>query len=400
MKKIFYIVMILQPIIDVLTSLMVRFYPNIASIGQLLRAIILVAVFLFITFKTTNRRRDYSIILVLIVFSLLYLYNQYFILRNPIFLEFSAILKFNYFILLTMGFIEFLKLKLIDKSDIEKVLFINALIIFSILLISIVTKTSFFSYSYEQKGVIGWFFSANEIGVIIFLLMSVIFHKLMDKAVYLILFFLMFYIFIQIGTKVSVYGLLLPPIILLIFLLRKKNNIKEIIKVGSVFLLSGLLILFSKTIVRDFSKLNNPVVNDTILNKTNAILSGRLEFLKMIGNKFINSPINVFLLGLGHQENGVLLKGVEMDFFDILFNFGIFGFLIYLVFTLIVFKEAIFNIFKKDTSLEKYTFSVTLIIGMSIGILIGHVYLAPAVSTYLALISGYVFLREDNLKEK
>ena len=133
------------------------------------------------------------------------------------------------------------------------------------------------------------------------------------------------------------------------------------------------------------------------------IHSGRLDTMSDINVKFINSNILNKIIGLGRidiENNDEFL--IEMDYFDILYNFGILGFIIYflpaIIIAVIVIKRVIKNkiiLLLKDD--YKFCYIIVILNGLICAVA-GHTLVAPAVSIYISIVLIQLF-REYESKE-
>ena len=136
--------------------------------------------------------------------------------------------------------------------------------------------------------------------------------------------------------------------------------------------------LFTKTrtyqnmvVQNSFFKVDK-VLSLDFLNRV--IYNDRLSFLSDNYNYFKKQNIIKILFGIGLANNDI--KMVEIDIFDIIFRFGIIGFIIYII-------PIILSIsWNKLRKVDK----ISLILFLIISLTSGHVLIYPAVSIYIALI--------------
>lgn len=126
------------------------------------------------------------------------------------------------------------------------------------------------------------------------------------------------------------------------------------------------------------------------------IHSGRIETLKNIKSIFDGSSVVVKMFGLGKiggiEETYYL---TEIDYFDILFEYGYVGFAIYfmllLIFVGIIIKKLYLNGFKNYICDDnKWCYFLIIVNGLVCAVA-GHTLVAPAVSIYIAIaiVQGY-----------
>lgn len=130
------------------------------------------------------------------------------------------------------------------------------------------------------------------------------------------------------------------------------------------------------------------------------IHSGRVETLSKINSIYLKSNIITKIIGLGRidiDNNDEYL--IEIDYFDILYNFGILGFIIYfssvIIVSVMILKNVVINkigkVFEND-----YNFCYIIIITNGIICAIaGHTLVAPAVSIYIVLVLVQFFSEQE-----
>lgn len=120
------------------------------------------------------------------------------------------------------------------------------------------------------------------------------------------------------------------------------------------------------------------------------IHSGRIETLKSIKNIFDGSPVVVKMFGLG-KIGGIAETYylTEIDYFDILFEYGYVGFAIYFIPLLVFAGLIIKKIYKKGFKNcicddNKWCYFLIIANGLVCAVA-GHTLVAPAVSIYIAI---------------
>lgn len=255
------------------------------------------------------------------------------------------------------------------------------------------TNTSFTGYFEGKVGTIGWFNATNEIGAILSGLLPLIFIKGQSIWKIILLFLAIVIVFFSLGSKVTIFALLLTVLYFGIKIFKKSSNKKKIITITAPVFITGIItaiILIPKTnfyknieIHLDFLKVDSivDIFKDEHLID-HFIFSSRLTFLENTRTSYLESPITSKVLGVGFIENygtdQVNLKTIEMDIFDIFYRLGILGFILYLIPLYIVISN------KKNKSNSEEKLSLALFIFISS--LAGHVLTSPAVSIYLILI--------------
>ena len=393
-KNISFIIKIflyLQPVIDLVTSIMINYFNINITLGMIIRMIFLLFIIFFYLFvKKNNSNYKKIYLLSLLLFSITYLTIMFITKGNIIiFKELSNYLKIIYFIIL---------LKLIDKKDIKINIhdLINISIIYLLLiLIPNILNISFNSYTQGKIGSVGLFNSGNEISAILAILtpfiVNYLFMKNQNIIKKVVLTLLVLLTYFQMGSKIVIISLIISIIFNLIITIKndKNFNIKKLIYLllSLIIIVTLLIIFIPKTnfyynIVLHLNYLGINNISDLFTYNTlnRFIFSDRLSFLSITNNYFINGSIIQKLFGLGSIINPytdyIYIKSIEMDLFDIFYNIGIIGFIIYIIPLIKGFKEISKN------SLIIFSAILAIVIAM----LVGHTLLAPAVAIYIIII--------------
>ena len=162
-----------------------------------------------------------------------------------------------------------------------------------------------------------------------------------------------------------------------LFFKRTKNQKIGIIAIFIIIMLSGC-ILFTKTrtyqnmmIQQDFFKVDN-VFSLEFVNRV--IYNDRLTFLQQNFEYYKEQNIIKILFGIGMEDYNI--KMVEIDFFDIVFRYGIIG--------IIIFIGSI--VLSLNWSKIKIVEKVYIILLTIISLTSGHVLIYPAVSIYYGVL--------------
>ena len=429
--KILYIFILLQPFIDLITSLMTRFDVAIVSLGVIVRGIFIIVMLCYLFFFNRSKYRKPSIIYIvgLGVFYLLYLLTKRELLFNFEFLynEIVYIFKYSYFLILFVACINFIDQYKIDRKKIINLFILNLLVYVIMIIVPTITNTGFNSYNNnEGYGIVGWFYSANEISAILTILYPFLFLYLDRNFTFkhCIMIILTIIAIILIGTKAPYYGMLFITAFLAIYyLFNIKKKLKQFILVALIIIVSIAAKNYTPANVNLEKRIDcqNDYYNGTIVNNKETgelecqvadgqkivMLSGRDVLLKSAYEIYRDSSLvdKFFGIGFSNREvinNGWINKLVEMDFFDILFRYGIIGFIIYMLpLGMIIFKVALITFKSKfKLSLEQIIYGYGTAIGIGFGFIIGHVFGAPSVSFYLAFISVFTINLFDKEKKK
>lgn len=489
-KKILNILVILSPFIDLFISLIMYKFNKFSFIGSLIRGIILLLFLIYVlVLDKKKNNKIYNYILIIGVYSAIFLFNRFLIFPNFFTDEFVSVIKYMFFPLI-------LACTLTIESDIKNnnIFYYTALLYMAFLFIPTVTNTGILSYANGKNGNIGWFYSPNEISSIISILSPFVIvkvfnnEKIKNKIFPFIMSIIYIYTAINIGTKTPILAIFITLVVLLIINIIQniyKRSIKNNLANIFIIIIYFLALTFSLSNSKMFDNLKTQVniyykvvlkylnlnekddVNGTtennkpsksesnkpsnsenskpsnsenskpseepndINNNEKEITIGKNDMLLLENeyslfndvfvekntlnyksNKFLNILLssrdiylmqkvdnlenyNVFdyLIGIGKNQKiygEISSKNIEMDFLDILFNFGIIGFIIYYALIVyVLFKLIIYFIsnFKKIVfDYEFLALYLSVILSFVISTLSGHTMGAPSVSFMLAVV--------------
>ena len=413
MKKLIYFIFLLLPFIDLTSSIMTRFTDISMSVGAILKGLLLIFLVIYTLFFTKSKYKKVSIIYIIlaIIFSLAYL------LTKPIFWNFGIIFnEINYlvkFLFFPISFFAFLCIFDdigFDKKSVEKLMLYTIITYSALLILPILTGTSFNTYENGLYGMVGWFYAANEISTILVLLFPFSYLLISDKRKYLFLGILPILLVISyVGTKVTLFGLIISGFIVLVisYLHNKKILKNPFISCLLIFIVILVINFGSYTIKNFFAVLDTPsqteeiyecvdceeLPGDSLLTKIKKyglrLLSQRNYFLQNTNEIYVENFNNeTFLLGLGFNDNEKInnsnvTKLIEMDILDIFYHLGVIAVILFLI----PFLFLLYLLIKDKFKLTKERVFYILMILMSLGIstIAGHVYMAPAVSIYVVI---------------
>ena len=417
----FYIFLLVQPFIDLFTSVMTKFWDLPITLGIIVRGLLFIFSIIYIFFVSKSKYKKVSCIYIgiLIIYAILYFALKLDLFSSLSFLVSEVTYMFKYFytliiLLLLLNIFDELKP---NNRIIFKLLQLDLLIYCFIIVLANVTNTAFGTYAYGA-GNSGWFYSGNEIGIILALLFPFLYLIVNKTNSYKCLFLIIPVVLAMeiIGTKTAMLGLLLPTIVFFIYyLIRVRHGkLKQLI----MTLIILLVIVCSSPNLPVVANIRNSLTsfNDRVTNEeeqdedltdeavTKVLLSDRDYFEKKIGRIYSNASIQDELFGIGFTNRDCIndkniTKLIEMDFHDIFYRYGIVGFIIYLLpFILLVglcLKECIKVKFKFNAKqlLLGYVSGVSVFIAF----MVGHTLGAPAVSFYvcLAIVMFIYYLKES-----
>ena len=441
--NIFYIFLMIQPILDLLTSLMVRFTDLPFTIGMIIRGLFLASMIVYLLFINKSIHKKKSIIYLGILFLFCILY---FITKSGIFdisylkTEIIYMFKYLYFPIVAICLINIFDEIGLEKEKIFKVCIFEAVLYSALIILPEVTGTAFSSYIGDNKGTVGWFYAANEIGAIMVALFPFLYYLLFEREGIIKIAFTFTIVILAmtlLGTKTSFLGMLITEVIYaLYFLFNCKKNRAYGLKWSIVIIVIsfGLIpnipavknlqnAIAASSTIEDVKTDNDNVENDKynlnnhcIQKSVKVALSGRDLFFFDTLEIYDNAKIDDKLFGVGFVNrkeinNKKIEKLIEIDPLDIFFHYGIIGFIIYFSPLVYIAYRTIKSIFKNKFRLSFFKLTNIYVIGIitMISMIAGHVYSAPAVSIYVsfamamldsALTKGELEITEERERKK
>ncbi|MDF9653680.1 O-antigen ligase family protein [Bacillus cereus] len=283
---------ILQPVLDLLTSLSITLLKSNATVGILVRFLIMAVGGIYILIQAKEKEnRKFLIYLILLagVLGIGFINNK--LVKDPIVLseEVKFVAKALYIYIMLGSYILALKSlkKTVNISDkVRNSIVYSTLIINAIMVISISTSTDFGSYEWMKVGSRGWFYAGNELGSILAIIFPIVVLYSIQKTkswkhiLYWIPSLLMIYSLIQVGTKVGMgsIGATLAAaigIIVLQLLFDRKNPNKKSLTLNAVIaivLLAGVVGTFKQTPLAQ-----NMGIHNNYLSEQNVAQQGQKE---------------------------------------------------------------------------------------------------------------------------
>ncbi|MDM5196419.1 O-antigen ligase family protein [Bacillus hominis] len=283
---------ILQPVLDLLTSLSIVLLKSNATVGILVRFLIMAVGGIYILIQAKekeNRKFLIYLILLAVVLGIGFINNA--LVKNPIVLgeEVKFVAKALYIYIMLGSYILALKSlkKTVNISDkVRNSIVYSTLIINAIMVISISTSTDFGSYQWMKVGSRGWFYAGNELGSILAIIFPIVVlysiqkTKSVKHVLYWIPSLLMIYSLIQVGTKVGMGSIgatlaaAIGVIVLQLLFDRKNPNKKSLVLNGliAVILLAGVVGTFKMTPLAQ-----NMGIHNNYLSEQNVAQQGQKE---------------------------------------------------------------------------------------------------------------------------
>ncbi|OJE51813.1 hypothetical protein BAQ49_20730 [Bacillus proteolyticus] len=283
---------ILQPVLDLLTSLSIELLKVNATVGIMVRFLIMAMGGIYILIQAKEREnRKFLIYLVLlgVVLGIGFINNK--LIKSPIVLaeEVKFIGKALYIYIMLGSYILALKSlkKTVNISDkVRNNIVYSTLIINAVMVISITTSTDFGSYEWMKVGSRGWFYAGNELGSILAIIFPIVVlysiqkTKSVKHVLYWIPSLLMIYSLIQVGTKVGMGSIgatlaaAIGIIVLQLLFDRRNPNKRSLVLNGliAIALLAGVVGTFKMTPLAQ-----NMGIHNNYLSEQNVAQQGQKE---------------------------------------------------------------------------------------------------------------------------
>jgi len=392
--------------VDAITGIMINIIGIERSpIGMIFRGgLILYFLFYYLLNNKINKYIFIAIALYFVINILLSYYYKHNIINGLMFdvIESTKILLMP---ILTLGLIAMNKSSIISYGQLKKVIDISINLLIGIYILGIIFglgKTTYAGAGYKSV------FNANNsfnIVVIVLFIFQIerTFREVnkinISKSVILI------GILIFLGSKTSL--MFIPFYFILKIIIEFKNINKKNLYIGALVTLVGGVITF---II--FNKAIMDIINHQLyfLNKESEslitfFLSGRDKFLEVAFESFLNNiSILAILFGVGSYYNQMsislalrmkTIKNIEMDFFDILFSYGVIGIIITYGISIYIVIKNFRKIRRNKLTAEFIAFTFMMLFS----ILAGHVFPDAMSATYLAIIVAMINLNGVNNNE-
>ncbi|MFV0250416.1 MAG: O-antigen ligase family protein [Bacilli bacterium] len=417
-NKIVILFLFFGPILDITTSLfnhLTNYQFNFAIVIKLIFMILLVFYYLYNNKSKVKFYYFITIFIYIFIFSIVVLTQK----GTSGFLYEIQNLTRNFFFpicLLTISYLYKTKKINLPTNFIVKILGMYLVL----LILPIITNTGFDSYTQGKTGTIGWFYSTNEISGIIsimlpFLVLFII--KLKNKIFKLLISICIMYIYFKIGTKVPILSALITIILFLLMYLTNIFRNKQINKilgiiVATIVVIIGIVVFIPKTsfyknIIIHLEFLNIDRIEDLndIKIIDHFIFSERITFLENTFQNYKTSSTFEKIVGIGYIENSgkdnVNIKTIEMDYYDILFRYGILGFVLFFIPLKLILIKIIKSILKLNIlTFDHMVFIASILLILLLSLFSGHILTAPSVSILVVIIlnEANVIFKKEELK--
>lgn len=389
-KKIIWIYLFLVPIMDVFTSLSIHYLGGSMPIILGLKLFFLIYL-MILTIRKSKSKIWYLFILG--IYFILFAVLMYFSKGSAsFFLEAQNLFRTFYFPLSLFFLYRAYEDDILHIRNEYLVIILGLYLFF--LVVPELLHIGFNSYAHSKFGGLGWFYSTNEISGILAILGPFLIAYLKDKSWIIKIIGMCFYLLgiFVLGTKVPVLAFLI--IVGLFFLsffktLIKNRAWKKVLATGLCSFVGfcgfGVLLLSSSfyeniKIHLDFLEIREVQDLFTFHHIDHFIFSERLTFLIGTHQDYNESSFPIKILGMGiviyEEDKPVSRKMVEMDYFDIFYDYGIVGMILFFV------PIFFLPLFRKYLLEEKISIFLILLLAF----FSGHILVSPSVSVICALI--------------
>lgn len=420
---------VFQPVLDAITGIMEKAHMDV-TFGVFVRMLVMAVTVVFLLLYlllNRNTKKGFIIIgyfVVLALMSAISLFVNY--KQKQLFvpgLEISTLAKSLYYpIMLFAYFYAFEELhrdRILNKYY-PKVVFYAVNIISIVMIVAHFTGTGFSSYAYYNLGESGWFFAANELSAIVSISFPILIWYATDKLAgwkrwyYWLSVVLAIYSALLIGTKGSfiaiIFGTVMGILAAIIQRIQRNGDIKHLNGMILVMVLTlvGIGVAYpTMSAVSKTSDLHEEMIKDKKqraktkkgLNKdqkayikTNKyvsyIFSGRTIYFENAAHNFSKATPAQKIFGMGYATSFKKVKKaklVEMDYIDIVFQFGFLGAIVFMLPLIISFIYLLILFFRHFSSMWSYKWAMlvaSVLLGFGMALLTGHVIEAPSVSIY------------------
>ena len=390
------IFILLQPILDLITGFGIHIWKMDITIGIIIRMIFLLVILYSVMF-VYKKKQNWLYYGILIVYGLLYVLGIILFKDGVgLFSEIQGLCRVFYFPVLLIALYS-----IKDEIKISKMTLMVVLVTYLVcILVPNCLNLGFETYEITKAGTLGFFNSANEISGIISLLtpiMILIFVSSKKIIPAVIISCIYLYVILTIGTKTPLLSLGITIFFTYLWFIYNAVKVKKYKRIGIslialvLFTIALILILPKTTFYKNiethlnYLKLDNvtEVFEDEKL-VDHFIFSSRLKFMKERQQDYMDGNIYQKLFGIGYLNNQKEAKAVEMDYFDIYYNHGIIGFIlffgIYGYFFYLIMKE------RRKLEFEQYMLYISILLSIFLSFFTGHIITAPAVSILVTVL--------------
>ncbi len=299
------------------------------------------------------------------------------------------------------------------------------------------TRIGFFSYAdrFGYRGASGFYYAANEATAILMLLLPLAVYDFLQITDYknrknwprLAAPALIVNAMLLIGTKTALLAIILTAVAATIFYLWNslKNKVRGFVKPFAI-LLAGIILLFlllslfgmaSSLLasLRGFEKISteepteetldhisDPEQREVLANSpwiVRILLSGRQFYLMKTAEAWADGGFPAWVFGVGRSSQ---THTIEMDIFEMLFYYGIFGFIVLLMPYVRAWWRLLKSFFTSKPHLLSFCMMLALALTFFYSAIAGHVLFSVTGGFYFVMIMIYAdfFYRPDSVHPK
>lgn len=436
-SKMLLVFILINPIIDVITSIGKREFEISISLGIIVKGLFLMFMVLNLLLHKSATKFNKAakiMIIVITIYSVIHVLLAYinFGLGNTVTVV-TTLIKTFYLPVIILSLQEFIQRE--ELPVIARYLFYVAIFIATIIAVAILTGTDYGAYKYNKLGTVGWFFAANEVSALLGILTPILMYYVLETgrlhlAVKTILMGLYIFIYYQIGTKVVALSVILTAsFMIVLFIIRKARNrnlaiFSRMVAITAILLMA--IVMVPVTPIGHNINVHSDIVDSRLDDaKEDSTEEQDYESIEDIEEDFINSDLSereyriasmifssrdhyfvvrkyifdeapVLNRVFGQTQFAETDKGeiksyiAEIDFVDIYFNFGFAGSVLYWGIVLGTLGYALYTAARKKlifiTGSRIPYYICAILLGMGIALFAGHVFVSPAVSFYLGVV--------------
>ena len=393
------------PIIDFVTGVMLHIFDVSLTLGLILRILFLFFIFYVTTF-IYNKKNNLLYYGIFGIYLLLFILGLALFKDNPnYFREIQNTVRMFYFPLLLLSLFSIRKELKITSLSLVITLCLYLILIF----IPLALGVGFESYAITKEGTLGFYNSANEISAIIAILtpiLFIIFYESKNVIFKLFITFIYFVVILSVGTKTPLLALIISLCVVFVYILYKAFKDKKyhvvttftaiVVALAIVVIVIAPRTSFYKNIEvhLDYLKVDN--IFDIFKEERlvdHFIFSQRLTFLHNKDRLYDKANPYQKLFGIGYyKDNGKELKSIEMDYFDVYYNQGIVGFIIFFAPYIYVLISVIGE--RKMFSFRQLMLYLSLFLVIILSLFTGHIITAPSVSLIVCFLLLSVVKKE------
>lgn len=393
------------PIIDFVTGVMLHIFDVSLTLGLVLRMLFLLFIFYVTTF-IYNKKNNLLYYGIFVIYLLFFILGLALFKDNPnYFREIQNTVRMFYFPLLLLSLFSIRKELKITSLSLVITLCLYLVLIF----IPLALGVGFESYAITKEGTLGFYNSANEISAIIAILtpvLFIIFYESKNVIFKLFITFIYFVVILSVGTKTPLLALIISLCVVFIYILYKAFKDKKyhvvttftaiVVALAIVVIVIAPRTSFYKNIEVHLDYLKVDDIFDIFKEERlvdHFIFSQRLTFLHNKDRLYDNANPYQKLFGIGYyKDNGKELKSIEMDYFDVYYNQGVVGFIIFFAPYIYVLISVIGE--RKMFSFRQLMMYLSLFLVIILSLFTGHIITAPSVSLIVCFLLLSVVKKE------